>query len=80
MVKKKSFWISVCIISLLLIVMVVGMCIFVYKRGSNADIKNVFDEMISKRYIVMEEAEHVTAGGYDAVRLLWQVKEGTPLE
>ena len=79
MVKKRSFWISVCIISLLLIFIVVGMGIFVYKRGSNTDIRNVFDEMIAKRYIVMEEAEHVTAGGYDAVRLLWQVKEGTPL-
>ena len=49
MVKKKSFWISVCIISLLLMFMVVGMGIFVYKRGSNKDIRNVFDEMIVKK-------------------------------
>lgn len=41
--------------------------------------QNVFDEMIVKKYMVMEEAEHITAGGYDAVRLHWQVKEGTPL-
>ena len=79
MVKKKSFSISVCIIAALLIVLTVGIGIFVYKGRSNTDIRNVFDEMIAKRYIVMEEAEHVTAGGYDAFSLLWQVKEGTPL-
>ncbi|MBD5493449.1 MAG: TipC family immunity protein [Lachnospiraceae bacterium] len=79
MVKKKSFWISACIIAALLIALTVGIGIFVYKGRSNTDIRNVFDEMIAKRYKVMEDAEHVTAGGYDAICMLWTVKEGTPL-
>ncbi len=77
MVKKKSFLISVSIITALLIALTVG--IFIHKSKSNANVRNVFDEMIVKRYAVMEDAEHVTAGGYDAIRMLWNVKEGTPL-
>ncbi|MCM1428051.1 MAG: TipC family immunity protein [Eubacterium sp.] len=80
MVKKKRVLISVCVIAVLLIVMAVGIGIFVYNGRSDTDVQNVFDEMIAKKYMVMEDAEHVTAGGYDAVRLLWQVKEGTPLQ
>lgn len=77
--KKKSFWISVCIVFTLFVVLIAGMGIFVYKNRSNTDIRNVFDEMIEKGYTTMEGAEHVTAGGFDAIRILWSVKEGTPL-
>ena len=77
MVGKKRFWIAVCSIAVLSIVLIVG--IFVSKGRSDPNVRNVFDEMIEKNYVVMEEAEHITAGGYDAVRLLWPVKEGTPL-
>ena len=84
MVEKKELWISVWIIVILSIVLVAGAGIWKYKSRSNPDTGfdkaiNVFDEMIEEKYTVMEEAEHITAGGYDAVRLYWQVKEGTPL-
>ncbi len=86
MVEKKELWISVRIIVILLIVLAAGEGIFAYINKSNQaagnafdEITNVFDEMIEEKNTVMEEAEHITAGGYDAVRLYWQVKEGTPL-
>ncbi|MBD5453230.1 MAG: TipC family immunity protein [Lachnospiraceae bacterium] len=84
MVDKKELWISVRIIVILLIVLAAGAGIWKYESRSDPDtgfdkVTNVFDEMIEEKYTVVEEAEHVTAGGYDAVRLYWQVKEGTPL-
>ena len=79
MVEKKYIRMSVRIIVILSIVLAVGAGIFAYKSKRNPDVANVFDEMIVKKYIVMEEAEHITAGGYDAVSLYWQVKEGAPL-
>ncbi|MDE7339659.1 MAG: hypothetical protein K2N80_03735 [Lachnospiraceae bacterium] len=77
MVKKKSVRIAVYIIAVLSVILAVG--IFASRDRIDPNIRNVFDEMIEKDYIVMEDAEHITAGGYDAVRLLWPVKEGTPL-
>ncbi|MDE6749737.1 MAG: TipC family immunity protein [Lachnospiraceae bacterium] len=79
MVKKKHILILICFISALLIVMAVGAGIFVYKNRSNSNIVNVFDEMIENGHTAMKDAEHVTAGGYDAIRMLWTVKVGTPL-
>ncbi len=79
MVKKKSILILTCIITALLVVLAVGAGIFVYKNRSNSNIANVFDEMIENGHTAMENAEHVTAGGFDAIRMLWTVKEGTPL-
>lgn len=78
MVKKKSLCISAYIIAMLLIALTVGAGIFIYKSKSNEDIRNVFDEMIENGHTAMEDAEHVTAGGFDALRMLWTVKEGTP--
>ena len=79
MVKKKKVLILTCIITALLIVLTVGAGIFVYKNRSNSNIANVFDEMIENEHTAIEDAEHVTAGGYDAIRMLWTIKEGTPL-
>ncbi|MCM1425642.1 MAG: hypothetical protein NC118_03475 [Eubacterium sp.] len=77
MVKKKKTWIF---IGSLVVLLMVGGDFFVREIQRNLNIKNVFDEMIAKKYIVMEDAEHIAVGGYDAVRLLWPVKERTPLK
>ena len=37
--------------------------------------KNVFDQMIENGYPIMADAEHITVGGYDAVRLFHPVAE-----
>lgn len=37
--------------------------------------KNVFDQMIENGYPIMTDAEHITIGGYDAVRLFYPVSE-----
>ncbi|MBD5494209.1 MAG: TipC family immunity protein [Lachnospiraceae bacterium] len=79
MVKKKKVLILSCIITAFLMVLAVGVGIFVYKNRNNSNIVNVFDEMIENGHTAMEDSEHVTAGGFDAIRMLWTVKEGTPL-
>lgn len=79
MVKKKKILITLCITAVILAVMAVTTGIFIYKGRSNPDIINVFDEMLERKYEVLKDAEHIMAGGYDAIRMLWTVKEGTPL-
>lgn len=37
--------------------------------------KNVFDQMIENGYPIMTDAEHITIGGYGAVRLFYPVSE-----
>lgn len=72
---KKKILIVVCVIAVIVMagaVLIKGMK---NKSTDQAEINNVFDEMMEKGYKVMEEAEHVMAGGYDALQLTYSISE-----
>lgn len=55
-------------------------CIYRYHTIYETDIRNVFDEMIKRKYDVIANAEQTTAGGYDAFCINYSLQEGTPLK
>ncbi len=72
---KKRILMVVCVIAVIVMAGTVLINGIRNKSTDQPEINNVFDEMVEKGYDVVERAEHVMAGGYDAIKLTYSISE-----
>lgn len=72
---KKRILMVMCVIAVIVMAGTVLINGIRNKSTDQTEINNVFDEMVEKGYDVMDRAEHVMAGGYDAIKLTYSISE-----